>query len=228
MFNFAGDWNWRHNYAGKPELFWLVGIMFVIGILSGFYFLFKKKFPFIILFAWLIIAALPVVVSNEGIPHALRAILMIPPVFILAGFGGAWLIAKIKNQISKIKITIQNSKILDFIIHTSLFIILSLLIFQAYYTYFVLWAPNPNTFDAFSADYVWIAKGLNNLPKELPKYVIIEASGVDVRGIPMPAQTVMFITDTFTPEKQKEKNIHYVLPNKISQIPKESYVVTLK
>jgi len=228
MFNFSGDWNWRHNYAGRPELFWPVGILFITGILSGFYFLLKKKFPFIILFAWLIIAALPVVVSNEGMPHALRAILMIPPVFILAGFSGIWLIVKIKNQISKIKITIQNSKILDFIIHISLFMILSLLVFQAYYTYFVLWAPNPNTFDAFSADYVWLAKGLNDLPKELPKYVIVEASGVDVRGIPMAAQTVMFITDTFTPEKQKEKNIFYVSPNKKNQIPENTYVTILK
>ena len=25
MFNFSGDYNWRHNYAGKPLLFWSVG-----------------------------------------------------------------------------------------------------------------------------------------------------------------------------------------------------------
>ena len=81
---------------------------------------------------------------------------------------------------------------------------------------------------AFSADYVQIGRELNVLPKELPKYVIVEASGVDVRGIPMPAQTVMFITDTFTPEKQKEKNIFYVLPEQKNQIPENSYKIILK
>jgi 4-amino-4-deoxy-L-arabinose transferase-like glycosyltransferase len=219
MFNFSGDWNWRHNYAGRPELFWPVGILFIIGILLGFYFLLKKKLPFIILFAWLIIAGLPVVVSNEGMPHALRTILMIPPVFILASFGGIWLYEFIKSRIE------SN---LRFMFHVSCFIILSLLVFEAYTTYFVKWARNSNTFDAFSADYVWLAKGLNDLPKETPKYVVVEASGIEVRGIPMPAQTVMFITDTFTPEKQKDKNIYYLLPSQISGIPLNSYIFTLK
>ncbi len=35
MFNFAGDWNWRHNYAGAPELFWPVGILFILGVFIG-------------------------------------------------------------------------------------------------------------------------------------------------------------------------------------------------
>ena len=35
MFNCAGDWNWRHNYSGSPELFWPVGILFLIGITDG-------------------------------------------------------------------------------------------------------------------------------------------------------------------------------------------------
>jgi 4-amino-4-deoxy-L-arabinose transferase-like glycosyltransferase len=32
MFNWAGDWNWRHNYAGSPMLAWSVGILFVLGL----------------------------------------------------------------------------------------------------------------------------------------------------------------------------------------------------
>jgi len=44
----------------------------------------------------------------------------------------------------------------------------------------------------------------------------------------MPAQTVMFITDTFAPEKQKEKNIYYVLPNQKDKIPEGSYVAILR
>jgi 4-amino-4-deoxy-L-arabinose transferase-like glycosyltransferase len=32
MFNFSGDWNWRHNLAGSPMLVWPVGILFVLGV----------------------------------------------------------------------------------------------------------------------------------------------------------------------------------------------------
>ena len=239
MFNFSGDWNWRHNYAGKPELFWPIGALFLTGIFLGLRIFFEKVFrrlsgndlqAFIILFSWLIIAVLPTVISNEGLPHALRALLMIPPIFVLAGFGGIWLIENIKNKISKIKNTNQNSKFLNFTLsfYVLIFTFFIWLIFNAYYSYFIQWGKNQNVQGAFSADYVQIGRELNVLPKELPKYVIVEASGVDVRGIPMPAQTVMFITDTFTPEKQKEKNIFYVLPEQKNQIPENSYKIILK
>ncbi len=102
------------------------------------------------------------------------------------------------------------------------------MVFEAYSTYFILWGENSNVQGAFSANYVQIGRELNSMPKETPKYVIVEAGGTDVRGIPMPAQTVMFITDTFTPEKQKEKNIFYVLPKQIGEIPKNSYKIFLK
>jgi len=246
MFNFVGDGNWRHNYAGRPELFWPVGILFVIGVILGIRQLLKFQIPsaklqtisnnrnsngqnvsnselgFVILFSWLIIAVLPVIISNEGLPHALRAILMAPPIFILAGLGGIWLYEKIVEKLQKY------TKIPRLLLLSTFYFLLSLFIFEAYTTYFVLWGKNPNAQGAFAADYVQIGKRLNALPKELPKYVLVEAGGVNVRGIPMPTQTVMFITDTFTPEKQKEKNIFYVLPDKFSQVPQNAYTVVIK
>ena len=237
MFNFSGDFNWRHNYAGRPELFWPVGILFIIGVIFGIFVLLRKKsnqfdeqnseqfkkFSFLMLFLWILIASLPIVISNEGLPHALRAILLIPPVFILAGFGGIYIYEKIKNLViindSKIKLKILN-------ILTIIFLIF--LTFEAYNTYFIKWGQSEHIQGAFSADYVQMGRELNALPKELPKYVIVEANGVDVRGIPMPAQTVMFITDTFTPKKQKEKNIFYILPAQKNLIPENSYKIILR
>ncbi|MEK7635792.1 MAG: glycosyltransferase family 39 protein [Patescibacteria group bacterium] len=236
MFNFSGDWNWRHNYAGKPQLFWPVGILFIIGIILGISILLKKKnihsneqssnqfkkFSFLMLFLWIIIAALPVIVSNEGLPHALRAIIMIPPIFILAGVGGVWAYDKFTKYEYFTNIRIKKI----FIVACCLF--LFALVLEAYYSYFIQWGRNSNVQGAFSADYVQMGRELNNLPKELPKYVIVEAQGVNVRDIPMPSQTIMFITDTFTPEKQKEKNIYYILPSQINQIPENSHKVILK
>jgi len=247
MFNFIGDSNWRHNFSGSPELFWPVGILFLIGLFWGIKSIFrtsdvpningvnartsdvlKIKLPFIILFAWLIIAALPVVISNEGIPHALRSILLIPPAIILAAAGGVWLYEWIKGVMIN-----HNTKRIK-TLNISTFIFLLILIFQAYYFYFIKWGQNLNVPGAFNADYAAIGRELNSLPKEMPKYVVVQASGVEVATpgsgalIPMPAQTVMFITNTFLPEKQKEKNIFYILPNQIGQIPPNSYVITLK
>ena len=234
MFNFSGDLNWRHNYAGTPELFWPIGIMFLVGIFFGFIsFLknFKLKienyFPFLILFSWLVIAALPVVVSGEGIPHALRSILMIPPVFILAGFGGVLIYENLKSQISNLKITNKNYRILKNILFVACCLLLVTIIFSAYQTYFIKWANNQNTKDAFDRTSVLIGRELNSLPKELPKYVVVSRNGVDVRGVPMPSQTIMFITDTFTPDKQKEKNIFYVLPDQKNKIPNGAYTIEL-
>ena len=255
MFNFIGDWNWRHNYAGRPELFWPVGILFLIGIFLIVKSLIQKSkiknqndpeqiasqlygagnskfkadtktlhFAFCILISWLIVAALPAVVSNEGIPHALRSLLMIPPVFILAGVGGIWFYGFIKSKV----LTTSGIKLQKFFLLSIFCFLLSLFIFEAYTAYFIKWGQNPSVYGAFSADYVKIGRELRDLPKELPKYVVIEAPGADVRGIPMPAQTVMFITGTFTPEKQKEKNIYYILPSQINQIPEDSYLITLK
>ena len=232
MFNISGDFNWRHNYAGQPELFWPAGVLFLIGIFLGLRMFFEKVFrrisgsnlrAFIILFSWLIVSILPTVISNEGLPHALRALLMIPPIFILAGFSGVWLIEKL---ISNLRLTADNAKYKLFLAAGCLLLVM--FVFQAYYSYFIQWGGNSNVQGAFSANYVQIGRKLNALPKELPKYVIVEAGGVDVRGIPMPAQTVMFITDTFTPEKQKKKNIYYVLLEQASQIPENSYMVILK
>ena len=34
MFNIFGDWNWRHNLPGHPQLFWLIGIFFLFGFFN--------------------------------------------------------------------------------------------------------------------------------------------------------------------------------------------------
>ena len=227
MFNSSGDRNWRHNYKGQPELFWPVGIMFLIGTMLALVQLFRQsrdpakpsfsRLPALVMFSWLFLAALPVVISDEGIPHSLRAILMIPPVFILAASGGVWLYERLLPGTRFLKIR----KVL-------LPIFFLLLVFHAYHIYFISWGGNRHTSGAFRQGYVKIGEELNSLPLAAPKYVIVKAEGVEVRGIPMPAQTVMFITDTFTAAKQRKKNIHYILPDQTNIIPEGSYVVTLK
>ncbi|HTY39696.1 MAG TPA: glycosyltransferase family 39 protein [Candidatus Paceibacterota bacterium] len=219
MFNFVGDMNPRHNVSGRPELFAPVGALFLIGLVLGLIALKKKpdeRFSFLFIFGWATLAALPVVISNEGLPHALRSILLIPPVILLAAFAAERVYHVMRDKWPKYLT----------IIVTVLF--LALLPVEAYHTYFVLFANAADTPGAFAADYVTIGHAIRALPTSTLKYVVVEAGGVDVRGIPMPAQTVMYITDSFTPEKQAEKNIYYVLPKDENRIPAGAVIFRLK
>ena len=222
MFNFHGDENWRQNISGEPELFWPVGILFILGIIVGLYSIFKSfknknileekndmfpPFAISLTFLWIIISSLPAIISNEGIPHALRSILMIPPAMILAGIGGVWLYQKINFYLG-----IKYSKII------SIIFIFTVGIF-GYVNYFIVWAQNSNVPGAFTAQYVQIGNEINTMPNNIPKYVVVNAGGVLVNGIPMPAQTTMFITNSFLENNAKNKNIYYILPNETSSIP---------
>lgn len=248
MFYVQGDMNWRHNLAGRAELFWPVGIMFLIGFLAAlraaWSFLIRliKKTAFmeqpsvtgeafviptehasplalLVPLLWFLVAMLPVVISAEGIPHALRAILMIPPVFILAGTGGIWLYERLMAFAKGADPESTWSHVKEVLLKVFIAILLLLLPTEAYFIYFVRWSRDPNTFGAFAQNYLDLGREINALPKEAQKYIIVNARGTDVRGIPMPAQTVMFITDSFTQEKQREKNIHYILPGHENEVP---------
>ena len=224
MFNFAGDWNWRHNFAGRPEVFWPVGMLLWIGASLMIRAVWKKfahgedkgyALPATLMLIWTLLAALPVITSNEGIPHALRSILFLPVIMLLAGWAASWFYEKILH-LSHIA---HNGDRLLKTVRVCGVILFVLLTLEAGTTYFILWGKNPNTQNAFAADQVRLGKELLALPRETQKYVVVKAGGVDVRGIPMPSQTVMFITDTFLPEGQAKKNIHYVLPKGEGSIP---------
>lgn len=181
----------------------------------------NKKFretinsPEMFLFGWIILGLLPVIFSAEGIPHALRAIIVIPPVMILTALGADYILESRASKLGKKQVA------------GLIFIFLTIIAVQSYRQYFYRWTPDINTYHAFSGNYKVLGEWLNAQPRDLPKYVIINAEGVRVRGLPMPAQTVIFITDTFSTEKQKAKNIIYLLPEEKDKIlcPKEKECV---
>ncbi len=227
MFFFNGDWNWRHNFAGRAEFFWPVAILFGLGLAYSLFKVTSKNFrnnsfPFALLLGWLAACSLPVIVSSEGIPHALRAILLIPPAVILAGYIANAIYEKLKF----VSLLARDPKRYMRSLNLFSVTLLILLAVEGFSTYFLLWGRNPKTAESFNVNYVEIADRLNKLPLETPKYVLVEAGGVLVKNLPMPTQTVMFITDTYLPQDQEEKNIHYVLSQ--SEIPIGAHVEVLK
>ncbi len=214
MLFFIGDFNWRHNLSGAPLLWWPTAILFFIGVLVGFKKIISKlKRPskvtgYWLLFVWSFVMMLPVVISNEGLPHALRAIILIPPIMIFAGLGLNWFVSKLPKTRRKLTIL--------------LFIFLFALTVNSFNQYFINWGQNYNTYNSFNGRYWDIGKYLQTLPDNVEKYVVVNTYGVLVDGIPMPAQTVMFATTN--------KNINYLLPEEINSIKcdKSCIIATLE
>lgn len=215
MFNIRGDYNWRHNFSGSPMLLWPIGILFLIGLFYSFKKLAKSiilhsielfaVFGFLII--WWLIMLLPGVLTSEAIPHGLRVIGVIPVVYIFAGLGAYWLFEKIAPT------SARRAPCGGLKWPLVLLILLTITLFQ-FQKYFYNWAKNPETENAFSKNYVEIGNYLNSLSPDTQKYVIVNQSGVLVNGIPMPAQTPMFIERTKYPKTQTS----YLLPENINEI----------
>ncbi|MDD3480655.1 MAG: glycosyltransferase family 39 protein [Patescibacteria group bacterium] len=96
MFNFAGDENFRHNFGGAPMLDIAVGIFFWIGAtISVIRWKKLEHFTLIMLF---VAMSLPMILTAEGIPHALRLVGVMPVVFIWVALGIKWVADRIKPK----------------------------------------------------------------------------------------------------------------------------------
>lgn len=202
MFNFYGDANWRHNYSTLPQLLWPVGILFLIGIILAIkkiILVYKNKKEIILSYSFLIfgflVMLLPSILTYEGLPHALRAIGSIPFVFIFSGIGFNFVYKKLKAI---------NLKYLNFIL-ILFFIFVG---FSEFNKYFLKWANRPEVSDAFSQNLVNIGQYLNTEQSNIRKYIIINMGGVLVDDLPMPSQTIKFIT-------YNQKNIIYLKPENL-------------
>lgn len=229
MFFWQGDYNWRHNFAGAPQLWWPVGILFLTGFLITLRKFFNRRSIILnlfttshgFLFLWFLIFMMPVITSNEGIPHALRAIILIPPTMIFAALGLEWIRRNIRARIEAAEKRFPHYSFQLLRIKKELVLLLFVFflsaISHAFNQYFFRWGESPYVADAFSERYVAIGKYLNTLPEDISKYVIVNVGGVDVRGIPISAQTVMFIT-------YGQKNISYIVPQEINQLQLDTKV----
>ncbi len=217
MFNFYGDVNWRHNFAGSPQLLWPIGIFFLIGIIlsikesvNSFKGKNRLKFTvYILLLSWFFFMLLSGVLTYEGIPHSLRVIGVIPAVYIFSGLGAFWLFEKSKKFYKT-----KNQKIAFGLI---IAVFLLAITYSEFDKYFYQWGKNPEVKNAFSENYLKIGNYLNSLPDNIQKYVIVNQGGVPVpwpNGIPMPAQTPIFIERAMFGQSRST----YILPEDLDKI----------
>ena len=231
MFNFRGDCNERHNFNCQPELYWPVGIFFIIGLILVIIGLLRKgsetREQSLFLCASFIAMMLPATLTREGLPHALRSIGMLIPVMIMSGAGAAWMWKSANEYLSA---SAQNPEYADSTSQIQrirkellflFFLVLTFIAINLFNTYHVRFANSKDAYLGFSANLTNIGRFMKTLPADTQKYVIVNGGGDKVRGIPISGQPIMFLTGTFTEKSRNEKNTHYILENELSAIPQE-------
>ncbi len=214
MFTFFGDYNPRHNIPGEPMLGWPLAILFVIGFIKEAAHLVRRKHghlspPHMLLFSWFFVMLLPGFLSIEA-PHALRTIGVLPILMIFAARGLLWIFHEMEGW-EIIQHPWEGRGRNQYVAPVlAMLALLGALSVYEYNRYFNIFGPAQITQEAFNQNYVDIAAQINTLPSSTIKYVIVSAGGVEAFGLPMPAQTVMFLTDTPTLAAQKTKNVIYL------------------
>ncbi|MEW5693463.1 MAG: glycosyltransferase family 39 protein [Candidatus Hydrogenedentota bacterium] len=189
QFNYRGDYNWRHNYSGDPQLNFIIGIFFLIGLTISIVKTFRNETGihnnnYLFLLVWFIVMLLPSILTIEGVPHSLRSIGAIPVAMIFAGIGANWIYKKVQNNFLRFEKQIL-------IISCLLLIFIS---YSEYRKYFSDWANNDNTRLSFNEYCAKVGYFLNSVPEDISKYVLVNVGGLLVNGIPMPSQTIQFLT----------------------------------
>ncbi len=223
MFNVFGDPNWRHNYSGHPMIPLPLGLFFLIGLFYSikkfFVSLKEKEFHPLILYSlllsWFFIMLLPGILTTEGIPHALRIISVIPPVYILTVMGGYLFYLFLCQRWTRKAAAV----FLVFIAIACAGIEIN--------KYFFDWAKNPEVEKAFTKNYVEIGNHLNSLPEESRKYVVINEPGSPIHGISISAQTPMFIEKTAYGKTRAEYIRFEELEDKLVETDETIFIIPL-
>jgi len=158
----------------------------------------KRSFDFVIsvlLLSWLFAMLLPGILTYEGLPHALRTIGALPAALLVVTFA----IEKIFNLLDNLPpkkfrfpLILLGYTLLIFLIVWSGLVGLK--------TYFIDWANAPQIHAAFSQNFKNMALYLNNLPKNVNKYVVANAGGqIMDDGLPVSAEVVKLLTHYPTP-----------------------------
>ncbi len=227
MFNFAGDYNQRHNIPGWPQLSLPIGVLFAVGFLRELIHWLKRKHGHFstvhtLLFGWFFIMLTPGFLSTEA-PHALRAIGVIPVVMLFAAKGFLWLV----NLVLELHKTTDPHLHFNKPIHLRekhLLITLTVIAFMTsigffeYSRYFKAWAEQSLIKEAFAQKLVNISKYLNHSDPLLLKYILVNEGDVTVDGVPNNAQTIKFLTQTHTQERSDKKKIFYIKDEELSSL----------
>ncbi len=153
QYNYFGDENSRHNVPGQPLLNTFAGLMLVLGLVICLYHIKRPRYA--ILLIVLASMLMPVVLTAEGLPHGLRSIGTAVPIFMLVGLGTNYMLYIWYRTFPVNKLARVSGLAI-------ICILMGLSLIQAYRAYFVAWAQDNKTYEAYSETAVAIAKYLNS------------------------------------------------------------------
>lgn len=197
-YNFWGDQNWRHNYAPYPILDPISGALF----LAGFIYLIWETVKFIglrfreklrderLIRNWFLLSAffvmlMPEFLTEEGLPHALRAIGTQMPVYLIALLPIAWILNRSRRTLPGERMALYT------LLGLGLFLSATFNLTK----YFVFFDQNPNQHGAFNQNFRNMAEYAMSLPSDTMKYVVTNGGGRLMEdGLPVSAQPIKFLT----------------------------------
>lgn len=93
----------QHHVQGVGQMYlFQLPLLFI-----GLYYLFKEKSKFrFLLSSWILLGFIPVSVTNDSIPHALRTLITLPSFLIICGFGATKGWEWFKQKIGTLKLVI--------------------------------------------------------------------------------------------------------------------------
>jgi hypothetical protein len=199
MFFTSGDANPRHSHRKAPVLPPAVSPFFGLGLALALRHAFRpreseraapasatiqgdrRRAAFVL--CWMVIMALPVVLTGRGVPHALRSIGMLPAAHMLAACG-LLTAARAAGRFHR-------RAALPVVICAA-----TAAAAQGYRAYFVDWGRDPFLGEESREDLVEKARYLETRSAASRAYVIANGRGLPVPypdGPPMPAQTLLFL-----------------------------------
>lgn len=189
MYFHRGDPAWQHNIAGKPELLFPVMVFVVVGIITLLQRRNRARYPAV--FVWLIFLTwctmlLPGALTTEYLPHSLRTINTLIPVYALAGIGAVQLYEAVKNRWSLF------AKPFVGVILAVLF--LGALGIVEGYKYFGVWVPSPESHCRALSYHADIARQINALPDGAKAYIIADVPGIPIDQSVLATQSLQFLT----------------------------------
>lgn len=217
-YTFVGDMNWRHNYPPYPLLDFVTGTLFLAGcvfLVVRLFLLARRRWKntdrnrdlliALFLLGGFATMLIPEFLTEEGLPHALRAIGTQPFVFLIAAMPLLWFGEWIRRQAPGMKIGTL------LIVGT----LLALIPLWNTAKYFVFFAENANARGAFNEDFTAMARYINRLPNDVKVYVLANAGGTEIdNGLSITAQPLIFLT-----YDSKKNNLEFLKPDTVITTP---------
>ena len=173
-----GDLNWRQNVSGDPFLPPLVSPFFGVAMLVIIWLSLKfiwqafsgkqnnSHLKYLVLMALFWFMAIPELATDEGIPHGLRLIGVIPMVFTISAVGIIYC--------CKAVLKLWHPKWMEYLYMLVFVLFLATIALQSYEAYFVYAYNSPQNFAAFRSDLTTVSDYLNRHPDRAHTFLVLD------------------------------------------------------